>query len=212
MGLQGIRHTPEICTMHSPEVATPVWRIATLFPYQGAWSEQEYLALETNRRVEFDDGFVEVHDAPTDQHQAIILYLSIALNEFALQTGGVVRTAGLRLRLWDRKYREPDIVLLRNRDSSLRQENFWDGADLAIEVVSQSLEDRERDLVTKRAEYERVGIQEYWIVDSEQETVTVLSLSGDVYSEGDLFGRGDIVKSPLLPELALPVAEILDAN
>ena len=135
--------------MHSPEIATPVWRIATLFPYQGAWSEQEYLALETNRRVEFDNGFVEVHDVPTDQHQAIILYLSIALNRFALQIGGVVRTAGLRLRLWDRKYREPDIVFLHDRDSSLRQENFWDGADLAIEIVSQSLEDRERDLVTK---------------------------------------------------------------
>ena len=60
-----------------------------------------------------------------------------------------MRTAGLRLRLWDRKYREPDIVFLRDRDSSLRQENFWDGADLAIEIVSQSLEDRERDLVTK---------------------------------------------------------------
>ncbi|MDE0631725.1 MAG: Uma2 family endonuclease [Caldilineaceae bacterium] len=198
--------------MHSPEVATPVWRIATLFPYQGAWSEQEYLALETNRRVEFDDGFVEVHDVPTDQHQAIILYLSIALNRFALQIGGVVRTAGLRLRLWDRKYREPDIVLLRDRDSNLRQENFWDGADLTIEVVSQSLEDRVRDLVTKRTEYERVGIQEYWIVDPEQETVTVLSLSGDVYTEQGLFGRGDVVASLLLPELALPVAEILDAN
>ena len=186
--------------------------IATLFSNQGAWSEQEYLALDANRRVEFDSGFVEVHDAPTDRHQAIILYLSIALNRFALQIGGVVRTAGLRLRLWDQKYREPDIVFLRDRDSSLRQENFWDGADLAIEIVSQSLEDRERDLVTKRIEYARAGVQEYWIVDPEQETVTVLSLSGDVYSDGDLFGRGNVVTSSLLPELALPVAEILDAD
>ncbi len=198
--------------MHSPEVATPVWRIATLFPYQGAWSEQEYLALETNRRVEFDNGFVEVHDVPTDQHQAIILYLSIALNRFALQIGGVVRTAGLRLRLWDRKYREPDIVFLRDRDSNQRRENFWDGADLAIEIVSQSLEDRERDLVTKRIEYARAGIREYWIVDPEQETVTVLSLADDTYSEDGLFGRGDVVTSSLLPELALPVTEILDAD
>lgn len=110
--------------MRSSETASPVWRIATLFPYQGTWSEQEYLALETNRRVEFDNGFVEVHDAPTDKHQALILYLSIALDRLDQQVGGVMRTAGLRLRLWDRKYREPDIVVLRDRDSSLRQENF----------------------------------------------------------------------------------------
>ena len=183
-----------------------------LISNQGAWSEQEYLALETNRRVEFDNGSVEVHGVPTDRHQAVILHLSVALSGLARQIGGVVRTAGMRLRLWDRKYREPDIVFLRNRDSNQRQENFWNGADLAVEIVSRSLEDQERDLVTKRTEYARAGIQEYWIVDPEQETVAVLSLSGDVYSEGDLFGRADVVKSPLLPELALPVAEILDAN
>ena len=198
--------------MRSPETATPVWRIATLFPFQGAWSEQEYLALETNRRVEFDNGSVEVHDVPTDQHQAIILYLSFALNRLAQQIGGVVRTAGLRLRLWDQKFREPDIVFLRDRSSSLRHENYWDGADLAIEVVSASLEDRERDLVTKRIEYAQAGIQEYWIVDPQQESVTVLHLAGDVYTERGVFVRGDVVASSLFSELALPVAEILDAD
>ncbi len=197
--------------IHS-ETATPVWRIATLFPYQGAWSEQEYLALDTNRRVEFDNGFVEVHDVPTDQHQAIILYLSMALSRFAQQIGGAVRTAGLRLRLWDKKYREPDIVFLRDRNSSMRHRKFWDTADLAIEIVSESLEDRERDLVTKRLEYARAGIEEYWIVDPEQETVTVLNLGGDVYKESGVFVRGDTVTSSQLPELALPVAEILDAD
>ena len=198
--------------MRTSETGTPVWRIATLFPYQGAWSEQEYLALDTNRRVEFDNGFVEVHDAPTDQHQAIILFLSMALSGIAQQIGGAVRTAGMRLRLWDQKYREPDILLLRDRDSRLRQEKFWDGADLAIEIVSESLEDRERDLVTKRPEYARSGIEEYWIVDPEQETVTVLNLGEDVYTEGAVFVRGDTATSSQLPEFALPVSEILDAD
>ena len=192
--------------------SSPVWRIATLFPNQGAWSEQEYLALETNRRVEFDNGFVEVHDAPTDRHQAIISYFIAVFRSLAKQIGGVERPAGLRLRLWDQKYREPDIVFLRDRGSSLRHENYWDGADLAIEIVSASLEDRERDLVAKRIEYAQAGIQEYWIVDPAEETITVLSLSGDVYSESGFFNRGDVVTSSLLPELALPVSEILDAD
>ena len=186
--------------------------IATVFSNQGAWSEQEYLALDTNRRVEFDSGFVELHDPPTDRHQGIIVYFIVTLAVHARQIGGVVRPSGMRLRLWKQKYREPDIVLLRDRDSSLRQENFWDGADLVVEIVSQGREERERDLVTKRTEYARAGIQEYWIVDPDRETVAVLSLSGDVYAEGDLFGRGDVVSSSLLPELSLPVAEILDAN
>ncbi len=141
-----------------------------------------------------------------------MVFLCFALSSIARHIGGAVRPGGLLLRLWDQKYRQPDVVFLRDRNNILRQEKFWDGADLAIEIVGPSLEDRERDLVTKRIEYARAGIQEYWIVDPEQETVTVLSLSGEVYSEGDLFRRGDTVRSPLLPELALPVTEILDAN
>ena len=132
---------------------------------------------------EFDNGFVEVHDAPTDRHQAIISYFIAVFRSLAKQIGGVERPAGLRLRLWDQKYREPDIVFLRDRGSSLRNENYWDGTDLAIEIVSASLEDRERDLVAKRIEYAQAGIQEYWIVDPAEVTITVLSLSGDVYSE-----------------------------
>ena len=191
--------------MHSSE-------FANLFSNQSAWSEQEYLALDINRRVEFDKGFVEVHDAPTDQHQGIIVHFIVTLAVHERQFGGVVRPSGMRLRLWEQKYREPDIVLLRDRDSSLRRENYWDGADLAIEIVGQSLEDRERDLVTKRIEYARAGIQEYWIVDPKEETVRVLCLAGDTYPEDGLFSRGDVVTSSLLPELALPVAEILDTN
>ncbi len=198
--------------MGTSETGTPVWRIATLFPYQGAWSEQEYLALDTNRRVEFDSGFVEVHDPPTDLHQGILGTIIHALYSHVKQIGGAIRPAGMRLRLWDQKYREPDIVLLRDRSSGLRQEKYWDGADLAIEIVSESREDRERDLVTKRLEYARAGIQEYWIVDPEQASVTVLNLAGEVYVESGIYLRGDTVTSPQLPELGLPVADILDVH
>lgn len=198
--------------MQSPKTAAPVWRIATLFPDQGSWTEQDYLTLETNRRVEFDNGFVEVHDVPTDRHQAILAFLIVALSQLAQQSGGVVRPAGLRLRLWDRKFREPDVVFLRDRNSPQRQEKFWDGADLAIEIVSTSLEDRERDLVTKRLEYAQAGIPEYWIVDPQQQTVTVLQLRHDEYVEFGIFSRDETVTSPHLAGLALPVADIFDAD
>ncbi len=38
----------------------PAWEVAHLFPAQGHWSEEEYLALNTNRLVEFDQGVIEV--------------------------------------------------------------------------------------------------------------------------------------------------------
>ncbi|MCL4860269.1 MAG: hypothetical protein KJZ93_12715, partial [Caldilineaceae bacterium] len=51
--------------------AEPAWDVALLFPPQGAWSEADYLALETNRLVEFSHGRIEVLPMPSDSHQSI---------------------------------------------------------------------------------------------------------------------------------------------
>ena len=53
----------------------PAWEIATLFPDQGQWDEWDYLALDTNRLVEFADGYVEVLPMPTELHQDLVLFL-----------------------------------------------------------------------------------------------------------------------------------------
>ena len=58
-------------------------------------------------------------------------------------------------------------------------EKFWEGADLVMEVVSD--DDRRRDVVTKRLEYAKAGIAEYWIVDPQQATITVLKLADGKY-------------------------------
>ena len=69
----------------------------------GPLPEEEYLALETNRLIEFDNGTVEVLPAPTDRHQAILAFLFLALRGLAEIEGGIVRFASLRLRLWNGK-------------------------------------------------------------------------------------------------------------
>lgn len=53
----------------------PVWEIAELFPEQGAWTERQYLSLQTNRLVEFDNGTIEVLPVPTKTHQRVVLFL-----------------------------------------------------------------------------------------------------------------------------------------
>lgn len=55
--------------------AEPTWEIARLFPYQGEWSEEEYLALETHHLIEFDEGDLEVLPMPDIGHQRIVGFL-----------------------------------------------------------------------------------------------------------------------------------------
>jgi Uma2 family endonuclease len=66
--------------------------------------------------------------------------------------------------------------------------------------------------VTKRADYAAAGIPEYWIVNPEEETVTVLTLAGDSYADHGSFGRGTQATSVLLPGFVVDVHAILDAE
>ncbi len=190
--------------------AEPTWEVAGLFPAQGTWSEQEYLALNTSRLVEFSHGRLEVLPMPTDKHQAIVAFLFTAFLGVIQQIGGAIRFAPLRLRLWPGKFREPDIMILRRADDPRRQELYWTGADLVVEVINE--DDPERDLVTKRREYAEAGIPEYWLVDPRDETIAVLRLEGTSYMLHGQFGAGDSATSATLPALRVSVSEVFAAQ
>src|SRR5262249_59708251 len=135
------------------------------------------------------------------------------LNAFASAQGlGEVFFAGARVRLWEEKFRVPDIVFITAEHRSRITEDYCDSADLVMEVVSGSESDRHRDLAEKRAEYAKAGIPEYWIVDPEEGRIIVLALQGAEYVEHGTFGRGELATSRLLPGFAVYVTAALAAK
>ncbi len=42
------------------------------------------------------------------------------------------------MRLWEGKFREPDVVFMPAEHASRITEDYWNGADLVMEVVSDS--------------------------------------------------------------------------
>src|SRR5262249_19261470 len=143
----------------------------------------------------------------------IVLYLLNIFSAFAAaQNLGEVLFAGIRVRFWEGKYREPDVVFMLTQHASRITNDYWDSADLVMEVVRDSASDRHRDLVTKRAEYAQAGIPEYWIVDPELGQVTVLVLDGPAYAIHGVFPRGQHATSKLLPAFAVDVTAVLAAK
>jgi len=188
----------------------PAWDVARLFPPQGFWSEEEYLSLPTNHLVEFSDGRIEVLPMPNPPHQLIVRFLYDVLSAFARAHAlGQVLFAPFPVRLWPGKYREPDLAFLRTEHRDRILSDCWEGADIVMEVVSES--NCDHDLVTKRREYAQAGIPEYWMVDPGEEAVTVLLLEGDGYETHGTFGRGTKATSALLPGFAVSVDDVLDA-
>lgn len=177
----------------------PPWDIARLFPDQGCWEEQDYLALSTNHLVEFSDGSVEVLPMPTMWHQWIVGFIYRTLFAFVeARKLGKVFQAPLRVRLWAGQYREPDVVFMLAKHAKRMHDEYWEGADLVIEVVSDSDQDRKRDLKEKRHDYAKARISEYWIVDPAKLAISVLRLSRSKYVVDGEYGMGDTAASRLL--------------
>jgi Uma2 family endonuclease len=186
----------------------PEWDVARLFPPRGAWSEEEYLALSTNRLVELSAGSLEVLPMPTQSHQLLVRFLFRLLSAFVdARALGTVLFAPFPVRLWAGKCREPDLLFMRAENAKRRHEQFWEGADLVVEVVSDS--GRARDLEVKREEYARAGIPEYWVEDPLEKRILVLALErGDYRVHGDS-GPGTQATSVLLPGFSADVDAVM---
>ena len=184
----------------SSKVGEPAWEVATLFPNQGHWSAEEYLQLPGPRLVEFCEGRLEVLPMPSEWHQAIALYICLKLREYAAsRDAGLALIAPLPVRVAEDRFREPDVIFMLAANRDRRGENFWEGADLVMEVVSDSKPSH--DWVTKLAEYAAAGIAEYWIADPRDQSLTVFTLAaGDrVYQQAGRYVGEEPAQSVLLP-------------
>jgi len=185
--------------------------LCDILPRQGSWSDEAYLWLTdcSRRPIEFTDGRIEPLPLPTFTHQAVLSLLHALFRAWLKPRGGVVVFSGLRMRIREGKFREPDLLLLRDLSDPRCEDRYWLGADLVAEVVSP--DDPDRDLVEKRADYAEAGIPEYWIVDPRDETITVLVLEGGAYVERGVHARGGSAASALLEGFAADVAAVFDA-
>lgn len=194
------------------EVGEPVWELAHIFPYQGMWTEEEYLSLDTGRLVEYSNGYLEFPPMPTMAHQDIVSFLYEMLKAFIMARQlGKVYFAPVPVRLGRGEYREPDVFFISSERVIEAAGQYPSGADLVMEVVSGSPADRDRDLVRKRRDYALAGIPEYWIVDPLEEVIFVLRLEENEYAEHGRFVAGGTATSALLPGFSVPVADVWSA-
>ena len=185
----------------------PTWEVAQFYPPQGEWTEADYLGLQTNHLIELSDGFLEVLPMPTHKHQMILAFLYGLLKAFVEQHApGTVLFAPLRMRLWEGKFREPDLLYMRQEHQD-RIHDYWEGADLVMEIVSPGT--AEHDLDTKRDEYAKARIPEYWIVDVIAKQITVLMLGKNKYRVHGVFGPGTQADSKLLAGFSVDVDQVL---
>jgi Uma2 family endonuclease len=142
----------------------------------------EYLALpDDGYRYELIDGVTLVSPSPTPQHQKVagrILYQLIDYLE-THPVGEVFPEVDVRFE--ENLVYKPEIVFLRAELVPANWQAIRTAPTMICEVVSA--ESRRRDSETKKADYERYGVQEYWLIDPERDALTFYRLEAGRYVE-----------------------------
>jgi Uma2 family endonuclease len=165
---------------------------------------------DDGKRHELIDGEHFVTPSPTTKHQKIVGNLFGFIWSF-LKThdAGELFGSPLDVVFSDFDVVEPDVLFIRNeRRGMLTDKNVQGAPDLVVEVGSPAT--RRRDEQTKLHLYERFGVSEYWIVDPDLDVIKVYRhVEGRYQRAAELtLSARDVLTTPLLPGLELPLEEI----
>lgn len=124
----------------------------------------DYMALsDDGRRYELIDGELVMSPSPIYGHNAVELWVAARMQDYVdarrLGTVNIETDVVLDKRLVFR----PDIHFVARSRRSIIRKHVYGAPDLAVEVTSP--DNRPMDLFTKRRDYERYGVREYWILD-----------------------------------------------
>lgn len=174
---------------------------------------QDLLALPDDLfRHEIIDGEHFVMAAPALRHQHIVLNLALLLAGFIRRRQlGTLLLSPVDVLLSDHDVVEPDLLFVSRERSGRIAERFVNGApDLVIEVISPAT--RKRDEGVKRRLYQKHGVLEYWLIDPETGTIQVSSASRGWFAPPVWLSvaAADLLASPLLPGLEIPLAGIFE--
>lgn len=183
----------------------------------------------SERRYELHDGVIVEMPFPKGGHEQIVGFsarkLTVEFDRLNLPYF-IPKTVMIRPSDKESGY-SPDILLLNS--PNLINEPIWENESiiqsstsilLVVEVVSTNWRD---DYHKKYADYEEMGIPEYWIVDylalgakkfigdPKQPTISICRLVDDEY-QVSLFRGDDRIQSLTFPELNLTAKQIFDAG
>ena len=155
---------------------------------QGEYTIEDYYNWPEDERIELIDGVIYHVSMPSIRHQRIVGEIDFTFKSFVKKKKGKCEVFGagidVRLDCDDKTMVVPDITVVCEKDKFTEQ--YLDGApDLVVEVLSKST--RKKDITIKLGKYSEAGVREYWIVDSEKETVVVYKFSCEDDDDAQIF-------------------------
>ena len=178
------------------------------------WTYSDLVALpDDHLRHELIDGEHFASPSPATTHQEVSVNLLRALLRHLDEPGaGNLLHAPFDLKLSPSTVLVPDLVYFTAARFArvVNDKHATAAPDLVVEILSPGT--RRRDLGRKRAVYDREGAREYWIVDPDARSITVLRRPRSDAGLTDVTVRAlandDTLESPLFPGLKIRLRDV----
>ena len=160
-------------------------------------------------RHELIDGELVVTPSCTPHHQLVLGDVTFSLDTLVRNANlGTILPGPVGVRFTPDNVLIPDMIYVVWGHQHVIGPKVVDARpDLIVEVLSD--ETRTRDVKVKRDLYARFGVQEYWIIDPEARTVSVLGLVGARFEPIPLT-EDRMIQSWILPKLRLTVEAVFE--
>jgi len=172
--------------------------------------DQYRLMPEDGKRYELVNGELLMTPSPTPKHQRILNEINLALSAHVKRNRlGEVFIAPVDVVFDEHTVLEPDLLFIRSARAPIVGEKAIHGApDLVVEILSPS--SFYHDLRVKMSLYGKFGVEEYWIVDPEKETIEQYRIAGAKLELARQFSSDAALESPIFPGFRLPVKSIFE--
>ncbi len=165
----------------------------------------EYLALgETPERLELVDGVVVMSPSPTPRHQLVVRLVLRQLERYADTAPDLSLFPETDVCFDAQHVYRPDIVCYARGQLAKTPDRLRTPPDLIIEVLSPGT--KAFDLTTKKDDYERFGVNEYWAIEPDGSRARCYRRQGSLFVEIPI--TGDTVESIALPGFVLDLKPI----
>jgi Uma2 family endonuclease len=172
-------------------------------------SAEEYWALgETFERYELINGVVIMSPSPTTRHQTIGTEILKQLTVFLDRQPQGIACYEVDIEITDARgkpvvYR-PDVIFVAHPRAAEAMEKVTLAPDVVVEVVSPH--SRPKDSTTKKEDYERNVVKEYWLIDPAKDACIFYRLDAERYVEVTV--AGDRFESQAVPGFTLDLAAV----
>lgn len=169
---------------------------------------EDYARLPDDHRYEVIDGELFLTPAPTPYHQMVKLRIEKILLDHVEHGGlGQILDAPCDVVLSEFDVLQPDIFFISSgRLGTIGEKYISDAPDLVVEVLSPGT--RRRDRILKARRYALFGVREMWIADPDRKTIEVFVNADGGFRRDAIHGGSDVLRSPLLPGLEIPLARV----